>query len=202
METPELKAQPDELEFESTHTTPRRKIDSKPVHTDSLVTIPLSEASQSRPTTISIESEDGDIVESPVGLEDLHNDIRSTTSSDRSYDEKRSTGAASSSLNLEEEMASGLDRRLSVVIDAGRARSDSSASQSSLQVDWEQLDKTEAQEEEEADDDEVCSHYPFTTPMNYSHSASKPLCYSHVLSRRTTRSLRIPKRSPRIPKLR
>ena len=57
--------------------------------------------------------------------------------------------------SLADEIENTSERKLSLLIQASRARSASTASEASLQVDWEQLDRTEAQEEEQADDEEV-----------------------------------------------
>jgi hypothetical protein len=150
MEALELKAQPDQAE--SAQSTPRRKIDSKPVATDSLVTIPLSEASQSRPATVNLEDEIVDPTRSSVSPTEDH---RSTRSSERSIDDKRSTTSEPEQPSLAEEIENSPEKKLSLLIDTSRRRSGSTTSEASLQVDWEQLDKTEAREEEEASNEEA-----------------------------------------------
>jgi hypothetical protein len=125
------------------------------------VTIPLSEASQSRPPTVNVEDE---FVSSPRDSLSPLEDHRSTRSSERSIDEKRSTRSLSDQLNLEQEIANSPERKLSLLITTGRPRSGSTTSENSLQVDWEQLDKTEAKEGEQADDDEVCCCRASTLP--------------------------------------
>ena len=150
METPELKAQPDQVE--SAQTTPRRKVDSKPVATDSLVTIPLSEASLSRPSTVNIEN---GIVETSRSSVDQLDERRLTEASEKSLDEKRSTTSELEPPSLADEIDNSPERKLSLLVQGNRARSSSSTSEASLQVDWQQLDETEAREEEQADDEEV-----------------------------------------------
>ncbi|KIW04002.1 uncharacterized protein PV09_04829 [Verruconis gallopava] len=151
METPELKAQPDDAE--STQSTPRRRVGSASAATDSLVTIPLSDSSQSRPPTVNVE---GDQLLSKPPRDSLSptDDCRSSRSSERSVDGRRSTRSSSHPLTLAEEIANSPERKLSMLVEGKRKRSSSSASESSLQVDWEQLDKTEAREEEQAEDDQ------------------------------------------------
>lgn len=160
METPELKAQVDTVE--SVQSTPRRKIDSKPVATDSLVTIPLTEANYSRPSTVSIEDDILDYTRASVALT---NERRSTRSSEASLDGTQSIGE-SQQPTLAEEIETSPDRRLSLLIEASRRRSGSTTSEASLQVDWEHLDRTEAQEEEEADDEEVVSTHVDTSQIS------------------------------------
>ena len=155
METPELKAQPDQAE--SAQSTPRRKIDSKPVPTDSLVSIPLTDPRASTTTNIEdpvAESEvQTELLESPVSTSA---DQRSTISSHRSSaSDRRSTTSEPEQPSLAEEIAASPEKKLSILVGGSRRRSGSTTSEASLQVDWEQLDKTEAQEEEEASDEEA-----------------------------------------------
>lgn len=176
METPELKAQPDLAE--SAQSTPRRKVDSKPVPTDSLVSIPLTDSSLSRPATVDIEN---GIVETPrssVSPTEYH---RSTISSDRSVDDKRSTTSEPEEQpSLAEEIASSPEKQLSLLIAGGRSRSCSTTSEASLQVDWEQLDKTEATQEEEADDEEAVCIGCLESSYNTDSFHSKRPCFLHA----------------------
>ena len=183
METLELKAQPDQAE--STQSTPRRKVDSKPVPTDSLVTIPLSDASQSRPPTVNID--DGR-VDTPRSSVSPTEDQRSSRSSEGSIDDKRSTTSEPDQPNLAEEIENSPEKKLSLLIDVTRRRSGSTTSEASIQVDWEQLDKTEAREEEEADDEEAVRNSTSNSSkytMKLTHPSSKPLCSSHALNKKT-----------------
>jgi hypothetical protein len=156
--TPEIKPQPDEST--SAVSTPRRHIDSKPIPTDSLVSIPLTDAVRTRPSTLNGDddiTEDSN-VESNLEDEDLRrrSSIEMFDSSNR---RSRVLSTQAPPLNLAEEIDS--DKAYSIFSPArsslseARSRGESISSQESAQVDWEQLDKTEAREDADADDDEV-----------------------------------------------
>lgn len=159
--TPEIRPQPDEST--SAVSTPRRHVDSRPIHTDSLVSIPLTDPDTTRPSTFSTFDDNESItddsnVESP--MEDMDLRRRSSLEMFDSFSRRsRALSTQAPPLNLAEEIDS--DKAYSIFSPARsslseiRSRGDSVSSEGSAQVDWEQLDKTEAQDAD-ADDDEVC----------------------------------------------
>lgn len=166
--TPEIKPQPDEST--SAVSTPRRHVDSRPIHTDSLVSIPLTDSDRTRPSTFndneSITNDSN--VESPTEDEDLRR--RSSIEMFDSFSRRsRALSAQAPPLNLAEEI--GSDKAYSIFSPARsslsevRSRADSVSSEGSAQVDWDQLDKTEAHDAD-ADDDEVCSR-EYLVPCSY-----------------------------------
>jgi hypothetical protein len=161
--TPEIKPQPDEST--SAISTPRRHVDSKPIPTDSLVSIPLTEPERTRPSTFNDNDSiaDDSNVESPVEDQDLRR--RSSIEMFDSLSRRsRPLSMQAPPPNLAEEIDS--DKAYSMFSPArsslseARSRGESVSSEGSAQVDWEQLDKTEAREDADADDDEVCLHDP------------------------------------------
>lgn len=159
--TPEIRPQPDEST--SAVSTPRRHVDSRPIHTDSLVSIPLTDPEGTRPSTFTGNYsilEDSN-VESPLENEDLRR--RSSIEMFDSFSQRsRALSTQAPTLNLAEEIDS--DKAYSIFSPARsslsevRSRGGSVSSEGSAQVDWEQLDKTEAREDADADDDEVCPY--------------------------------------------
>jgi hypothetical protein len=155
MESPEIKPQPEEAI--STSSTPRKHIDSKPLPTDSLVTIPLSDAERTRPPTI---SGDGTMMDETASVDSLIEEGSSRRSSLEIFEEENDresmeTGQANlaDELEVEEEPTSPV-----IALSGDRGRSDSASSHGSNQVDWEQLDKTEAAEDADTESDKVCSY--------------------------------------------
>jgi hypothetical protein len=158
--TPEIRPQPDEST--SAVSTPRRHVDSKPIPTDSLVSIPLTDPERTRPSTIN----DNDSIMEDSNVESLleDEDLRRRSSIEMFDSLSRRSiivSTQASPLNLAEEIDS--DKAYSIFSPArsslseARSRGESVSSEGSAQVDWEQLDKTEAQDAD-ADDDEVCCY--------------------------------------------
>jgi hypothetical protein len=166
--TPEIRPQPDEST--SAVSTPRRHVDSKPIPTDSLVSIPLTDAERTRPPTLNGDDSvtGGSNVESPLEDEGLRR--RSSIEMFDSLSRRsRAMSTQAAPLNLAEEIDS--DKAHSIFSPArsslseARSRGESVSSQESAQVDWEQLDKTEAREDANAHDEEACICDPVSHGM-------------------------------------
>jgi hypothetical protein len=156
LESPVIAPQTEEPH--SNNSTPRKHIDSKPIPTDSLITIPLSDADRTRPSTLSGDGADSEYRGSTTSQSEQMDSWRSSGNGSEGSDDKRRS-RRSESMSLAKEM-----RVDSELMSSGstsptdRSRSGSTSSTASIGFDWEQLDRTEAREDADADSDEVCSH--------------------------------------------
>lgn len=137
--------------------TPRKHVDSKPLPTDSLVTISLSDTSRTSIVVVGEDDEPIDVTHTPF---------------DREL--KRTRKASIAVLEGLQEFRDEID----VLADdpahddeeeATSHRSSSEGSEESLQVDWEQLDKAEQKEDADADSDEVRQSPLFTARDKTNH---------------------------------
>jgi len=152
IESPNMTPQSDEAM--SSNSTPRKHIDSKPLPTDSLITIPLSDSDQTRPPTI--DGIGSDYAESFRSHEEHRASWRD---SQPDYEETGAKSESGESANADgtEEMGVNPDQGSSgTTSPTHRSRSGSLSSDESIQVDWERLDKTEEAQDAETDSDEVC----------------------------------------------
>ncbi|KAF1986270.1 hypothetical protein K402DRAFT_394129 [Aulographum hederae CBS 113979] len=148
---------------DTTATTPRRThVDSGPFPTDSMVTVPLSSAHQSvqegetviEATTpkpeISIQT---NLPSRPTSFRPSSLDILHGLETEDEGEETTSAGVYEEPNTVEEHQEESPAKERS---ESDRARSNSSGSEGSGLVDWERLDKTEAQEpREEGSDDQI-----------------------------------------------
>ena len=143
--------------------SPRTHVDSQPLPTDSMVTVPLSETdgghAEEDDTTatlpqLEIPTEDKRTSSRPDSAE-----IMQAFGSRRSQDDSPLSPAAeveSPTISLPEE-AEAEAPRTPTSVERKRSESDSSGSVQSVHVDWAELDKTEKQEPESEGQDEVDS---------------------------------------------
>lgn len=136
--------------------TPRTHVDSTPLPTDSLVTISLSEASRLSSSTTGLEntvlavpevdiSEDTKRHPSIDIISGAHDDIRASQTPDNVARSGRRQSAG-----WTRSTSSGASGR-----SKARSQSISDRSDRSIEVDWEELDKTEEREDADAASDEV-----------------------------------------------
>lgn len=149
---------PTDITSEHTESTPkpRTHVDSTPLPTDSLVTINLSEAGRASCSTTGLESAildapEADLSDEPKPRSSLEiisgagtnvkddETLHVVVPADRSQsgDWTRSSSSAASRLSK------------------GRSQSISDRSDRSIEVDWDELDKTEEREDADAEGDEV-----------------------------------------------
>jgi hypothetical protein len=155
-QSPTVTPQPEELA--SSRSTPRKHIDSTPLPTDSLVSIPLSDTPD-RTTTRTSRA----VFEYPPSFHSHLQEERESwrESYIKSEDVKEGRGSGESELEIlayEIENHSGSLSSASKSVEE-RSRSGSISSRGSIHVDWESLDLTEALEDADADSDEVSSAF-------------------------------------------
>jgi hypothetical protein len=155
--SPVITPHPDELASNTStprkEMSPRKHVDSKPIPTDSLITIPLSDTAD-RPIVNSdgVASEYAGSIRSPMEPDESWPD--SDRKSEEPEDWRESDESEMASLAHEIEYNSGSVSSATRSVEE-RSRSDSTSSNGSVQVDWESLDQTEAREDADADSDEV-----------------------------------------------
>lgn len=148
----------DETAQEGAARSPRTHVDSQPLPTDSMVTVPLSEAATEAgnatddeectvvtPRKPEITVDERRLSSRPTSAE-IMQAIREPRDSDASID---TPDVGSPTISLPDEASQG-----SKVVDRSRASSD--ASDQSAHVDWAELEKKEEQECQEDGQDEVC----------------------------------------------
>ncbi|KAF2436414.1 hypothetical protein EJ08DRAFT_146071 [Tothia fuscella] len=152
MESPVLTAHLDEPD--SNNSTPRKHIDSRPLPTDSLISIPLSDTDRTRPPTIAGDETTSEYRASTATDSEQRYSWRDSNHSSEEMDDRRSSeGSVKETLAEEIRQNSGVVSSASTSPES-RARTDSMSSTESIGVDWEQLDMTEAREDADADSDE------------------------------------------------
>jgi hypothetical protein len=157
--SPIVTPQPDELASNHStprkNTTPRKHVDSKPLPTDSLITIPLSDT-----TDRMTMNSDGAVFEYSPSIRSQSEEAESWQDSDSKSEEMGvGTGRGSGESELEmlaheiENYSGSISSATKLVED--RSRSGSTSSNGSVQLDWDSLDQTEAREDADTDSDEV-----------------------------------------------
>jgi hypothetical protein len=134
-------------------TTPRKHVDSKPIPTDSLITIPLSDpADRATMNSDGPDLEYAGSIPSPTEPDESWQD--SERQSEEPEERRESDESEMASLAHEIEFNSGSVSSATKSVEE-RSRSDSTSSNGSVQVDWDSLDQTEAREDADTDSDEV-----------------------------------------------
>jgi Rab-GTPase-TBC domain len=134
-----------EAEEPASTPTPRKHVDSKPIPTDSLVTISLSESNRASGSTGNRRSTIFDASESVF---------------DQELNQSRTASlAVIQGVGQDENKEAPSSRASSIAPPVHSSNHTSSdGSEGSLQVDWDQLDKAEEREDADAESDEVCLH--------------------------------------------
>lgn len=144
---------------EATERLPRTHIDSQPLPTDSMVTVPLSEA----PTDGGAMDEEEYTPQTPLKPEITVGDRRLSsrpTSEEilKAFREPRASDASLGGSSVRNSTLSLTDNTSAGPTPKGdRSRSNSSGSDHSVRVDWAELEKKEEQEPQEEGQDEVRS---------------------------------------------
>lgn len=140
-------------EAEALTRTPRTHVDSKPLPTDSLVTINLSETSR---TSTSTAYRDSSILSAPeADLDDTPKPQASVDMMNRLADKAEIPEMARNSIASDTYQVVEWTRPSRTSTGCGESFSD--GSDRSIEVDWDELDKTEEREDADAESDEVCS---------------------------------------------
>jgi hypothetical protein len=154
-------------EAETLTRTPRTHVDSRPLPTDSLVTINLSENGRTSTSTAYRESS---ILSAPEA--NLDDTPKLQTSGDTmnglAEQEEAATEMARDSVASDTYQVVEWTRPSRTSTELGESFSD--GSDRSIEVDWEELDKTEEREDADAESDEVCSVAHATLKINANKS--------------------------------
>ncbi|KAF2675039.1 hypothetical protein BT63DRAFT_27113 [Microthyrium microscopicum] len=152
-----LETPPQSPQSDAATPVPKKPLEDIPTPTDSMVSIDLSEPSR---------NSDGSILVEDTTAKDLVEEVlkRASESPTRHRSEIEvadvvdSPGAEARLMEevaFEKERARAGSRRGSVATTSGRDRSDSAASEKSVDVDWESLDRTETQQTNDQDDEQT-----------------------------------------------
>ncbi|EDU41151.1 ecotropic viral integration site 5 protein [Pyrenophora tritici-repentis Pt-1C-BFP] len=172
-----------EVEEAPTEKRSRTHVDSKPLPTDSMVTVPLSDTGDKTPEDEQNQSQRESATRPAIIVEERRASSRTNSAEIRNAFGRRSSQGSIDSPTPESPTISvhDADAPVSPKADTKR-RSNSDGSGKSVEVDWAELEKKEEQEPEgeEEENEAIMSNSKANTKVSRARSQSRPPSFNHL----------------------